>query len=297
MLLNRCVYCDGELQPFRSESLSYAYDEIGLSSNLRSENFFTLSSGKCKSCASIVANDIRMSGEVDILDVYTHAPSTYVYSDEAFQANLPFYKKVEQLINLEVDHRTICDVGCNSGQFLRSLNESWDKFGVEPGLLALQLLEDQSIQVHQGTLENSKFPKKSMDCITYFDVFEHLLNPIEEIEIAKKFLKNDGKLVILTGNSTSMTAKAAGPTWTYLSYVGHVAVPSEKALRKTLSLSGFTKIEIFKLSHPYSRNFIDWMILLILSKLLGSPARIKFFKRIWTVPLLRDHMLIIASLE
>ncbi|WP_299416243.1 class I SAM-dependent methyltransferase [Acaryochloris sp. IP29b_bin.148] len=236
-----------------------------------------------------------MSDEVDILNAYTQAPSAYVSRDQDFQGNLPFYKTIEKLINPKAKPMTICDVGCNSGQFLRSLDESWDKFGVEPGSLALQLLEDQSINTHQGTLANSPFPKQSMDYITYFDVFEHLPNPKEEIEIAKSFLKQNGKLAILTGNSTSMTAKAAGPTWTYLSHVGHISVPSEKALTQALSLSGFTKIETLKLSHPYSRSFFDWLILLTLSKILGTPARIKFFNRRWTVPLFQDHMLVIAS--
>ncbi len=297
MIANRCVYCDGELLLYRRETLSSAHDEINLSSKVNSSELPSISHGKCTSCSSVIANDLRMTDAINILDAYTDAPATYVYDHQAFQSNLPFYKKIENLINPDSHPMTICDVGCNSGHFLQALENYWDKFGVEPGSLALELLEDPSIKTYQGTLVDSPFIKKTMDCLTYFDVFEHLINPKQEIEVAKSFLKRDGKLVILTGNATSRTAKIAGPTWTYLSHVGHIAVPSEKALTDVLKEAGFIEIEVHKISHPYSRSLLDWIVLLALSKILRSPARMNIFNRTWTVPLLYDHMLIIAKLK
>jgi SAM-dependent methyltransferase len=288
----KCVYCDGKLTPFRIEKVTDANDEIMFVNSSDIQNL-ELSHGKCVSCGSIVAMDMRMTEDNHLLNAYTEG--NYVNEKLNFIKHISFYKKIESLINPSKAQLSICDVGCNSGSFLEMLEKGWKKFGVELNHAAIKAIDKKEIEVHQGVLSNSDFPKQSIDILTYLDVFEHLQNPRQEIENAKNFLSPSGKIVILTGNSTSLTAKLAGATWSYLGHVGHIAVPSKDGLIHCLKKSGFTNITIDRMNHPYSRSILHWLIILCIARIMGTPPRITIGSKRLTVPLFFDHILIVAS--
>jgi SAM-dependent methyltransferase len=294
MSKKRCVYCDSELTRFRVDKIDSSYDEIGLINKLENKEI-ELIHGKCISCGSIIAADDRTENSRQLLSAYADAPSSYVYDSVGFNKHIPFYKRIENLINPLKHSLSICDVGCNSGEFLKMLNVSWKKYGVEPSFRALDTLKTEDIDIFHGTLSHSPFDRYSMDVITYFDVFEHLDDPKQEIEVAKSFLAPNGKIVILTGNATSLTAKLAGATWSYLKQTGHICIASEKAITTALKNAGFNNIFIHRISHPYSRQIFDYIILMLMAKIFNNPSKIKIFNREYTVPLFQDHMLIIAS--
>jgi 2-polyprenyl-3-methyl-5-hydroxy-6-metoxy-1,4-benzoquinol methylase len=287
-----CVYCNGKLVKFRSEKTEFLFRDQMFSDELKILSPL-LTHGKCTSCGSIIATDVRMESEEKLLEIYRKLPSKYWEQIESLEST-HFFSKIEKYINPEKNKMAICDVGCGNGKFLMTLDNCWQKFGVEPSNIANSLLETSGISYFNGNLKDSAFQKHTMDVITYIDVFEHLINPLKEIEIAKEFLSSTGKLVILTGNATSFNSKIAGRAWIYLRIIGHITVASEQGLVNALKTKGFSKIDVFKLSHPSSASFIKWLVYLTASKLTGSKETILGGKR--SVPLLHDHMLIIASL-
>jgi SAM-dependent methyltransferase len=295
MFLNdKCVYCAGKLTFFRKEKIDCAYDEIGFIKKIDATEIELLH-GKCIDCSSIIAADIRMTNDSNLLDAYFDAPETYSYDKKSMNRHIPFYKKVESIINPDRNKMSICDVGCNTGGFLELLEDSWTKYGVEPSSSALNAIKDGQINIFHGTLSESPFDRHSMDIISYLDVFEHLKDPNQEIQTAQQFLAPQGKLVILTGDATSLTARLAGINWSYLKQMGHVSIASKQSLINALNKAGFLKIDVLSINHPYSRSFAHYLILLLLSKILRSQSKIRLFGREYTVPLLYDHMLIIAS--
>lgn len=286
-----CVYCGGKLVEFRSEPIERLDNDSMFSESLKKECPF-LTHSKCKSCGSIVATDVRIKDEKILIEAYTNLKSEYWDSLEK-SSNSKFFSSIEKYINPNEISMRICDVGCGNGSFLKSLNNYWSKFGVEPGKAEEHLVEDKSINFFSGLLKDSPFTKNSMDIIIYNDVFEHLINPIEEINVAKQFLSENGKLVILTGNATSFNAKLAGKAWVYTRFIGHITVASETAIREALRGSGFSSISVISMNHPCSVSFPRWLLYILFSKITGSKETI--FRNRGCVPLFHDHMLVVAN--
>jgi 2-polyprenyl-3-methyl-5-hydroxy-6-metoxy-1,4-benzoquinol methylase len=286
-----CVYCGGELVEFRSEPIERLDNDSMFSDSLKKECPF-LTHSKCKSCGSILATDARVKDEKILLETYTNLESDYWDGLEK-SSNLKFFSSIEKYINPTGISLRICDVGCGNGSFLKSLSSCWSKFGVEPGKAEQHLVHDKSINFFSGLLKDSCFAKNSMDIIIYNDVFEHLINPIEEINVAKQFLSENGRIVILTGNATSFNAKLAGKAWVYPRFIGHITVASEIAIRKALERSGFLNVNVMSMNHPCSVSLPKWLLYIALSKITGSKETI--FKNRGCVPLFHDHMLVIAS--
>ena len=279
-----CAYCSGLLKPFstrKTESLN----DYSLTDTVR-RDLPEINYGKCNNCGSIISTDARMQSEKDLLISYENLPEDYWKNLQGAE-HKTFFQEVESLLNPARSRLKICDVGCGNGHFLRSLGTHWQKFGVEPGQLAGNFSKYQDIQHFHGTLKQSSFQSNTMDVITYIDVFEHLMNPLQEIETAKSFLSSNGKLVIYTANASSLFATLSDKTWLYLKCIGHISVASQKGLSLALQSGGFSKIEVLQCNHPSSASFIRWLGYFMASKALGNKG---------SIPLFRDHMLVIASI-
>jgi 2-polyprenyl-3-methyl-5-hydroxy-6-metoxy-1,4-benzoquinol methylase len=279
-----CPYCSGKLTLFRFRHTE-ALREHMLTPELR-KILPSITHGKCNSCGSIIATDARMNSEEYLLSIYQKLPDDY-WSELQSEQNDVFFSELGNLLNPTKANMTICDVGCGDGKFLDAIDECWQKFGVEPGQASNYMVNHKDITYFNGTLEKSLFKKHSMDIITYIDVFEHLINPIQEIKIAKEFLSPNGKLIIFTGDANAWSARLSSKNWIYLNCIGHITVASKKGLVNALKSSGFSNIEILSKNHPSSASFMKWLIYLTASKALGNRG---------SLPLFNDHMLVIASI-
>lgn len=50
--------------------------------------------------------------------------------------------------------------------------------------------------IFHGTLKEASFKENSFDLITFWDVIEHLPNPIMELKLAYNLLKRNGILIL-----------------------------------------------------------------------------------------------------
>lgn len=280
--MNSCAYCGSQLNNLMVRDTS-SLSEPMISSKVREIAPF-ISAGRCDSCQSITANDSRIEKFEELLKAYNDIPVGY-WLEEPSKEHKALYSKIEKLVNPDNLKKSICDVGCGRGSFLQYLNERWEKTGVEPGEISRDLVKDKSIDLYTGTLENIAFPEGKFDVVSYIDVFEHLLDPIEEIKRARKILTKGGELIIYTGNASSFNSMISGKFWYYLKVFGHISIPSKEALVEALSKNGFSDIQVTITTHPSSRNFFTWLIYFVGSRLLDRGC----------TPLFRDHMLIKAT--
>ena len=68
-------------------------------------------------------------------------------------------------------------------------------------------------QIVCGSLLESELPSACFDVVTFWDVIEHLEEPIPHLEAAHRLLKDDGLLVIETQNVESRFARLMGRKW------------------------------------------------------------------------------------
>lgn len=112
----------------------------------------------------------------------------------------------------------LLDVGCAFGYFVElALSKGYDAYGFDASRFAVREAEKLvgKSRVSEGTIQSVRFAKKSFDIITMFDVFEHLQDPLADMKKLASYLKDDGIIIIATGDTKSVAATVLRRKWTF----------------------------------------------------------------------------------
>lgn len=262
-------------EPFLDEKLRRVLPELKLD--------------RCPQCNSLWTSDARRDQSL-LIEAYARAPDSYFdeqLTDPRFAA---FYQWLENLLCDYTAGRTILDVGCGDGAFLKSLSSEWFKWGLEPSRSGAEMAAARNVQINRGTLETCPEPRR-VDVISAIDVLEHLVDPHAFIESCKQRLSTGGLVLIVTGDANSWTARVSGPQWSYLRWCGHISVFSGSALRKLLRAHGFEILTWRRWDHPASPGALAWWRVYLL-----EPARRVLGWNNSSYPFWRDHQVVLGKL-
>jgi SAM-dependent methyltransferase len=170
-----------------------------------------------------------------------------------------------RLLSLVPAGGRLLEVGCACGFLLVAARErGFSVRGVEMSAWASQYARDTyGLDVHTGTLESAAVPASSVDVVVLADVIEHLFDPAATLREIHRILTPGGRVLLLTPDVGSLTARLAGPRWWGL-LDDHYYYFSRATLRRLLAREGFTVERIralgrvFPLAHwafklaPYS---------------------------------------------
>ena len=140
----------------------------------------------------------------------------------------------------------LLDVGCGLGFFVEvAQNEGWDAWGVELNKHAVDWANEHvTDRVLRGTIDTLDFPDASFDCVTMFDVIEHLDDPRTDLQDVWRVLRPGGLLVIVTPDAGALVSRALGSHWLEMKRAPeHLHFFSVDSLARVLDLSGFTAFE------------------------------------------------------
>lgn len=126
------------------------------------------------------------------------------YIDPLIKIN--YYKKIKLIDSLTKykNKKTILDVGCYDGSFLQECkNYGWNVFGIEPSQKASKKAKEKGIFVINSFIENivEKLDSNlfnSFDIVNLSYVLEHLIDPINIINIINNFLLSKDGLIYIT---------------------------------------------------------------------------------------------------
>jgi 2-polyprenyl-3-methyl-5-hydroxy-6-metoxy-1,4-benzoquinol methylase len=109
----------------------------------------------------------------------------------------------------------LLDVGCGLGFFVEvAMMGGWDAWGIDLNKHAVEWANEHvSEHVHYGTVDHLTEPDGSFDCVTMFDVIEHLDDPAGEIREISRVLRPGGLLVVVTPDAGSLMAKVLRSRW------------------------------------------------------------------------------------
>jgi SAM-dependent methyltransferase len=110
---------------------------------------------------------------------------------------------------------SILDVGCATGIFLDGMRQlGWRVKGVEPMHAAANYARTRfQLDVFEGRLEDARFPDRSFDAITLWDVLEHVHEPTVVFAELARLLRPGGLLVLSLPNPDGLEARLFGPSW------------------------------------------------------------------------------------
>ena len=154
--------------------------------------------------------------------------------------------------------RRLLDIGCATGIFMQAAqNRGFTVYGIDASAYAVaQAKKTFPHQVNLGTLTTVKFPSRSFDLITLFDVFEHLHDPEADLSRCHKVLKSGGLLVINTGNTNSVLAKLERQNWHFFIPPQHLYFYSDINLKQLLKLHGFKVLSIYTTGKHISLRYL-----------------------------------------
>jgi 2-polyprenyl-3-methyl-5-hydroxy-6-metoxy-1,4-benzoquinol methylase len=139
---------------------------------------------------------------------------------------------------------SLLEIGCGMGDFLLEAQaEGFKVSGLEVTdhlvEFANRRLGVSSIQ--KGFIETANFQNESFDIIAFFDVIEHVRNPVDFMGRVQSLLKKNGKVFLVTPSLDSWSAKLLGKNW--MEYkVEHLSYFNNKSLSLLLEKAGFHHI-------------------------------------------------------
>lgn len=177
-----------------------------------------------------------------------HYPNSYHgYLDENNKSRFRKYgfaRRQRTITKYKSNIEALLDVGTATGDFLQYLKENLtDKIiGIEPIAHAAEIVRSKGLVVYSDDLPNIHFSNETFDVITYWDVLEHLENPLEHLHECYKLLKPGGLLLIKTPDPTSAEAKMFKDSWIGFEAPQHIHLFSKELLINKLNTLGFTHV-------------------------------------------------------
>lgn len=162
---------------------------------------FKITTVACRQCGLLQTNP-RMSKATaaafykdEFRDLYEGGE---VLRDDTFRNQYKFGKTTELLLSAKTgikswEGKTVVEIGCGTGGTLKYFQDRGSKvFGAEYDPDCVQYARSKGVDVEQAEI-SSLFKKRVVaDAVLYSHVLEHVFNPREELESARKILKLNG---------------------------------------------------------------------------------------------------------
>lgn len=212
---------------------------------------------RCRSCG-LVWVDPRRDPE-RLLEIYQTA---YWHSDAAkdfgytdYQKDAPLYEKTYRrryrLVRrlFEVPGRVL-DVGCAAGYFLGVMKErGWRTTGVEVSGYITEYgkktygLDDIVVGTLAQASQVFRERDQRFDLITFWDVVEHLPDPVAILAEAAALLAPGGKIVLETQNVKSVFARLLGRRWQHYKHHEHLYHFDPSTVKELCRRAGLRVVE------------------------------------------------------
>jgi SAM-dependent methyltransferase len=260
----KCFFCGGG--PFR-----IYYGGIKDRLGLYKKNFDILS---CASCGSAMLSEVPSPDE--LAGLY---PAHYIVKGGRRQGSFfslwtkaemalfydPMYRKhiLEFRKHTGLNSGRVLDVGCGSGRRIREfINYGYDAEGIETSEADVEYANSIGIKARLGTLTGLDFDENSFDAITFFNVFEHLPDPVETMERTIKLLKPGGAAYIFVPVMDGLMPKVFGRRWIEIAEMPrHITIPSIKGMEALGAGAGFREVTsapvgVLNLAHGMAETLV-----------------------------------------
>jgi SAM-dependent methyltransferase len=152
-------------------------------------------------------------------------------------------KRKEKFWNFNKKEGRFLNVGCDSGNYEKKLIPifpEWEFYGVEPVRAVAEIAkETKGLNLFQGNLLDSNYPKDFFDVILFNHVLEHTPDPASNIKECYRILKPGGRLIIAVPNFNCPSRYVFGPKWIPLDIPRHLFHFTPKTLKLLLKNNGF----------------------------------------------------------
>lgn len=210
----------------------------------------------CNVCGAKVSSLLVSKDDLDVYVcgscrlAFTH-PQPELLAEQYDNSYFDLYRRRRQFrlkraetrlkqIELIMDPGRLLDIGCSLGYFIEAANaRGWAASGVEISPYAAEEARSQGLDVRTGTIEDAAFPDASFDCVTMWDVLEHVPDPTVHMLEVRRILADGGLVVIGTPDLGHFMFRFKRERWRHLKPAEHVFYFCRQSIRRLLEKTGF----------------------------------------------------------
>ncbi len=146
-------------------------------------------------------------------------------------------------IELLCEPGKLLDIGCSLGYFVEAANaRGWEASGIEISPYASQEARELGLDVRTGVLEGAGYSSGAFDCVTMWDVLEHVPDPTAHMLEVRRVLSDNGLVVIGTPNLGHALFKIKREHWRHLKPSEHIFYFQKSSIARLLAKTGFDVI-------------------------------------------------------
>lgn len=170
------------------------------------------------------------------------------YYPKNYQRPSPILEKIWCQFNIISKKRylpnsgTLLDVGCGSGDFIKSLSANIKSFGID-------INPPKAKNIIKADFLKHNFSEK-FDVITFWHSLEHFSNPIEAINKSISLLKKHGQILIAIPNTNSFAFKVSQENWFHLDPPRHLFLPNDQNIYHLFPKKSCLKIKALPFEFP-----------------------------------------------
>lgn len=134
----------------------------------------------------------------------------------------------------------LLDIGCSLGYFVEAAAaRGWQAIGVEISPQASEEARAMGLDVRPGTLQQAVFPPEFFDCITMWDVLEHVPDPVGHMLEVRRVLAPDGLVAIGTPDLGHPLRVLKGTKWRHFKPAEHIFYFQRSSITLLFEKTGF----------------------------------------------------------
>jgi len=164
---------------------------------------------KCKTC-NLVRSDPIIDPEL-IDNLYKQSDCSYTTEKENEPLARTYGRYLENIVNsYDVNRSSYLDIGCSNGFMIEKAIEMGfsNARGIEPSLAAIEHASDKiKARIIPGMFDSSKFENETFDLISFFQTFDHIIEPNEFLQDVRKKLNEKGFVIAINHNIGSISYK------------------------------------------------------------------------------------------
>jgi SAM-dependent methyltransferase len=141
----------------------------------------------------------------------------------------------------------LLDVGSGRGDLGVVLGgRGWQVTGLEPTPEAAAEARSRGVPTEEGTLTDAggTLADESYDVVVFQHSLEHVVEPADDLAVARRLLKPGGLLIVSAPNFASWQRQSFGSGWFHLDLPRHRSHFTPAGLQEALRRSGFGRITI-----------------------------------------------------
>lgn len=233
----RCFVCDG--------------DDHRLLFEKKGRRFWA-----CRGCG--LQKQHPMPTPAELAAYYEQSYGSGMYQEFAAAAtlkDLTAERRLRELRGLVPLRGKWLDVGASTGAFPMALGKRGvDSEGVELSDTAVAAARDRGVTMHAGDLADLP-PDVLYDCVTAFDLIEHVLDPPALVAEARRRLVEGGRLVMTLPDLGAWQRRLMGSRWYFYIPEEHLHYFTRRVMRRFLERCGFDVVRVRTTYKPMTFDY------------------------------------------